>query len=149
MNETALSEYARGLFNIGPIGEVPPVCLWIAADIQAAETAIKTAPSPGAAREAQDTLASINRRIHDMMTPPARCPRSRKPIMTSPPVPFDLSPVPLADHVDRERYSTDAHLRVALQRIRAVTGQTYTDKERVYTALSLIDQIAQRALVPE
>lgn len=69
--------------------------------------------------------------------------------MTRPPVPLDLSPEALADQVDRERYSTDNHLRVALQRIRAVAAQTYTDKDRVYTALSLIDQIAQRALAPE
>lgn len=34
----------------------------------------------------------------------------------------------------------------ALTAIRVITSQTYTDKDRVYTALSLIDQLARKGL---
>lgn len=36
----------------------------------------------------------------------------------------------------------------ALTAIREITGQTYSDKDRTYTALSQIDQIARKGLAP-
>lgn len=57
--------------------------------------------------------------------------------------------VRLAIRRDRERYRADNDLRDALQRIRVITSQTFTKKDRVYTALSVIDQIARRALSPK
>lgn len=47
-----------------------------------------------------------------------------------------------------EQHKSSSHQRAveALTAIRAITSQTYTEKDRVYTALSLIDQLARKGL---
>lgn len=70
-----LTERARRYFNFGTDAEVPPVCVDIMKDLQAAEQSYRDATSYEERRRAMQLAASINQKVLDMITPPrARCP---------------------------------------------------------------------------